>query len=135
MLFEFDQMNSIENLLNKPYTVQGDQTKKYVCWSLCKKVYGLLGLNLDTQQELRQRIDIPIVPCIVMFRAVMSWHSGVVWPDGLHFIHACPVDIMLKDPTEYIVKKDKLTAWPYVYIIEGYYRTEVVQKVTVMRAK
>ncbi len=128
-------MSSVYDLLNKPYAVQGDQTKRFVCWHLCKQVYALLGLELDTQQELRRHLDIPVVPCIVMFRAVMSWHSGVVWPDGLHFIHACPVNILLEDPKEFIVKKDGLTAWPYKYIIEGYYSTKIVQEVTATRIK
>lgn len=118
-------MNSeIQNLLNKPYTVKGTQTRKYVCWKLCREIYKQLGLHLNSQSDLRVRLDQPIVPCVVMFRAVMSWHSGVVYPDGLHFIHATPVNILLENPTEYIVKKDRLTAWPYKMIIEGYYCNE-----------
>lgn len=113
---------AVENLLYKPYVVAGAHGRRYVCWHLCRKVYELLGCQLKSQSELRQQLAEPVVPCIVMFRAVMSWHSGVVWPDALHFIHACSVNMFDPNPNEYVIKKDRLTAWPYKMIIEGFYK-------------
>lgn len=116
----------IRNMLNKPYTVPlRAQGKRYICWSFCRQVYSLFGLRLHLQyQKGLTRIAGPVVPCIVLFRAAMDWHSGVVWPDGLHFIHACPKNMFDPDPgQEYIVCKDRLTAWPYNLLIEGYYHS------------
>lgn len=116
--------DEIQSMLNKPYgaDLQG-QNDRYVCWCFCCEVYSLLGLELQNffhERELK-RLDTPVVPCIVLFRAIMKWHAGVVWPDSLHFIHASTKNIF--DPTlqEYIACKDRLTAWPYKMIIEGYY--------------
>lgn len=114
----------IEDMINKPYgqDLQG-QSRRFICWKFCREVYSILGLpplKLQYQKGLTRIID-PIVPCIVLFRAAMDWHSGVVWPDGLHFIHACSRDIFDPNPTKYIVRKDRLTIWPYNLIIEGYY--------------
>ena len=114
----------ILSMLNKPYgeDLQG-QSRRFICWHFCREVYTLLGLNLPhghSQNEL-VRISKPIVPCIVLFHAVISWHSGVVWPDGLHFIHTRPKNIFDLNPTEYITQKARLTVWPYKIAIEGYY--------------
>jgi len=119
--------DTIENMINKPYgtNLQG-QNKRYICWHLCREVYQLLGLqlkNFHLGQDLIRK-DISTVPCIVLFHAVVSWHSGVVWPDGLHFIHACPRNIFDPNCTEFFVQKDRLTIWPYTRIIEGYYEPD-----------
>ena len=116
----------IEDMLNKPYgaNLQG-QSKRYICWHFCRKIYELLGLRLkgfNNQRELT-RVVTPKVPNIVLFHAVVYWHSGIVWPDGLHFIHACPQNIFDPNPTDFIVRKDRLTIWPYNKIIEGYYES------------
>ena len=115
---------AIITMLNRPYgTDLKGQGRKFICWHFCKEVYKILGLelqHLNDQRELN-RIAQPVVPCIVLFRAVVDWHSGVVWPDGLHFIHACPKDIVAVHPGEYVVHKDRLTIWPYNLLIEGYY--------------
>lgn len=115
---------TIQALINKPYgaNLRG-QSKRYICWHFCREVYTLLGLQLKhfhlTQGLIRT--DEPAAACIVLFHAVVNWHSGVVWPDGLHFIHACPQNIFDPNPVEYVVRKDRLTLWPYNRIIEGYY--------------
>lgn len=111
-------------MLNKPYgaDLQG-QGRRYVCWKFCRDIYQLLGLpplKLQYQRGLT-RIDIPVVPCIVLFHAAMSWHSGVVWPDGLHFIHASTENIFDPALDEYVIRCERLTIWPYKMIIEGYY--------------
>lgn len=116
-------MISIEQMLGKPYgmDLQG-QSRRYVCWNFCRDIYSLFGLRLQLQHRRGlTRITDPVVPCIVLFRAAADWHSGVVWPDGLHFIHASPRDIFDPKPTEYVVLKDRLTAWPYNLLIEGFY--------------
>lgn len=116
----------IEEMLNKPYgaDIQG-QSKRFVCWKFCREVFSILdlpALHLCHQREQGlTRIAEPVVPCVVLFRAAMDWHSGIVWPDALHFIHASTRNIF--DPTEqeYVVRKDRLTAWPYKSLIEGFY--------------
>lgn len=116
-------MKAIEQMLGKPYgqDLQG-QSRRFVCWHFCRTIYSLFGLKLQLQyQKGLTRIPGPVVPCIVLFRAAADWHSGVVWPDGLHFIHASPRDIFDPNPTEYVVRKDRLTLWPYKVIIEGFY--------------
>jgi len=121
-------MNNIENMINRPYgaNLQG-QSRRYVCWHFCREVYNILGLplkNFHLTQQL-DRIEGPAVPCIVLFHAVVNWHSGVVWPDGLHFIHACPLNIFEPDPKEYLIRMDRLTIWPFEPLIEGYYLNAV----------
>lgn len=114
----------ILSMLNKPYGegLQG-QSRRFICWKFCREIYSILGLpslKLQYQKGLT-RITEPIVPCIVLFHIAADWHSGVVWPDGLHFIHACSQNIFDPNPKEYIVCKNRLTVWPYNLIIEGYY--------------
>jgi len=113
----------IEDILNKPYIVTKEQGKRYVCWTFCKEVYSQLGMSLENFFHDRQlhRIPEPSINCIVLFRIGNRWHSGVVWPDGLHFIHASTKNIFDPNETDYIVCKDRLTGWPYKFLIEGYY--------------
>jgi len=120
-----DKINeAIQSMLNKPYGVglQG-QSKKFICWKFCREIYSLLGLQLPhghSQKEL-VRISKPVVPCIVLFCMGNRWHSGVVWPDGLHFIHASTKNIFDPNEIDYIARKDRLTGWPNRLFIEGYY--------------
>jgi len=114
---------TIENMLNKPYTVQGDHHHRFICWSFCREIYALFGLklkNLNFQRELK-RVKTSTPRCIVLFQANTLWHSGVVWPDGLHFIHASTRNIFNPTLKDYIVRQDRLTIWPYKLIFEGYY--------------
>lgn len=116
---------AIQNILNKPYGADlRGQSRKYVCWVFCREVYKLLGLpqlkKIQHQTGLK-RISEPVVPCIVLFNMAGDWHSGVVYPDTLHFIHAAPLDIRDRDTTGYVACKERLTVWPYKLIIEGYY--------------
>jgi len=119
-----EETQHIIAILNKPYgtDLQG-QGKKFICWYFCREVYKILGLklqHLNDQRELK-RITQPVIPCIVLFRAAVDWHSGVVWPDGLHFIHTRSMNIFDPNPTDYFACKDRLTIWPYKQLIEGYY--------------
>ncbi|MBA7608070.1 hypothetical protein ES703_15245 [subsurface metagenome] len=116
---------TITDMLGKPYVVEGtDQSHKHICWSFCREICALFELPLQHYQHYDKqlcRITEPVVPCIVLFHVVIDWHAGVVWPDGLHFVHASPKNILDPNPTEYVVRKDSLTAWPYKLLIEGYY--------------
>ena len=117
--------DEIKNILNKPFGQDlTGQSRKYACWVFCRYVYKLLGLpplkKLQHQTQIK-RIENPVVPCIVLFNMAGDWHSGVVYPDTLHFIHAAPVDIRDRENTEYVACKERLTGWPYKLIIEGYY--------------
>lgn len=117
-------IDAVQNLLNKPYGADLiGQSKKFICWKFCRDVYQLLGyppLKLQYQSGLT-RIPASVLYCIVLFHAAGDWHAGVVYPDALHFIHASTKNIF--DPTirEYVARKDRLTAWPYKQLIEGYY--------------
>jgi len=119
-----DASQQILSMLNKPYGANlHGQSRRFVCWHFCREVYSILGLpplKLQYQKGLT-RIAEPTVPCIVLFHIAKDWHSGVVWPDGLHFIHACSRDIFDPNPKNHIVRKNRLTGWPYKLIIEGYY--------------
>lgn len=112
----------IEELLNKPYGADfKDQSKRSICWHFCCEVFAQFGTKLTCPHSQLTRIATTQVPCIVLFRAVLDWHSGVVWPDGLHFVHATPVNIFDLSPMQYIVREDRLTVWPYKSLVEGYY--------------
>lgn len=120
---------TIVNMLGKPYVATGDD-HKHICWSFCREIYSLLGIRmLPLDQMLDQifprrdlcRVEEPKITCVVLFHVVVDWHAGIVWPDGLHFIHASPKNILNPKPTEYVVCKDSLTAWPYRQLVEGYY--------------
>lgn len=118
-----DPNEKIKAMLGRPYGAElKGQSKQFVCWHFCREVYRLFGrkLNLQHQTQLG-RLDGPAVPCIVLFRAAMDWHSGVVWPDGLHFVHAATKNIFHPQDEQYVVYKERLTAWPYRTLIEGYY--------------
>lgn len=115
----------IQEILNEPFGQNlAGQSRKYVCWAFCRHVYRLLGLprlkNLQHQTQMK-KIDKPVVPCIVLFNMGGDWHSGVVYPDTLHFIHATPVDIKDRNTNQYVACRERLTGWPWSLIIEGYY--------------
>lgn len=117
-------IDEIQKLLNKPYVVEGKQKRKCVCWHFCTEVYTLLGrpkLQAFFRARGLTRLAEPTLYCIVLFNMAGDWHAGVVYPDILHFIHAAPLDIHNRDTTEYVACKERLTAWPYNLLIEGYY--------------
>jgi len=119
--------DTIEDMLNKPYVVEGpDQSHRHVCWSFCCEIYNLFDMQLQpllyyTDKQALYRVAEPQLNCIVLFHMVLDWHAGVVWPDILHFIHAAPVDIHDRENTAYIACKERLTVWPHNLLIEGYY--------------
>ena len=114
----------IEDMVNKPYGADlVGQSRRFICWHFCRRVYNILALpplKLQHQSGLT-KIAGPMVPCVVLFRAALDWHSGIVWPDGLHFVHACSMNIFEPNPTEYVIKKERLTGWPWKVLTEGFY--------------
>ena len=83
------------------------------CWEFCRTVRE--GLPEKPYLGMK-RIPQPQIMCVVMFRIGVEWHSGIVWPDGLHFIHAKPE----KDGT-FIIRKERMTLRPWNKLVEGYY--------------
>jgi len=114
----------LQQMIGKPYVVARAHSHRYICWHFCRKVYSLLGLNLKNfhlQQELK-RVLSPAPRCIVLFQSGAIWHAGVVWPDGLHFIHAKTRNFFDSTDNDYFACKDRLTIWPFKHLIEGYYK-------------
>jgi len=119
---------SINKLLGKPYTglrrpLRGLGREKR-CWSFCREVLDIyFNINLPSKRLAKSRRSKKVisVPSVVLFNVANDWHSGLVWPDGLHFIHACPVDVLDENCKDYIVRKDSLTIYPWSMIVDGYY--------------
>lgn len=104
-----------ESLINKTYDAKGKT--EGVCWEFCKEI----DPNLPAQPYLGMlRIEKPSLNCVVLFKIGNEWHSGIVWPDCLHFVHARPE----KDGT-YTIRQERLTSWPWKKLVEGYYVPEV----------
>lgn len=137
-------MNSVEEqikqMINRPYTKVSlsdniseidIELDKDVCWSFCRQIFSLFDIDLPEfpHKGIKKIEDSQIViPSIVLFCGASknpNWHSGVVWPDGLHFIHTNfepPFEYQKdKQKSQYIVRKERLTCWPWNMLIEGYY--------------
>lgn len=122
------KVEAIKKLLGKPYTgyrksLQGHK-REFVCWAFCREIleiYFHIKLPSKKLDKSVKSSKVVTVPSIVLFKVANDWHSGVVWPDGLHFIHACPVDIFDENCKDYIMREDRLTRWPWNAIVEGYY--------------
>jgi len=106
----------IEAMVNQRY-IGGGEVRP--CWAFCQEILRLYDQVLpdDPQGGLR-KIEQPHVPCVVLFAIAGDWHAGVVWPDGLHFIHAAPTDE--KGLARY-VRQDRLTLEPWSLVLKGYY--------------
>jgi len=68
------------------------------------------------------------VPMVLLFRLNAEYHSGLLWPDCLHFIHAEPYvkPFVSNDDSDieldgWMVRKESLSLWPWYKLIEGYY--------------
>jgi len=125
----------IKQMINRPYkstSLSGIKSEididldKEVCWKFCRQIFGLYDIDLPEipyegiKSIKKNQITIP---SIVLFRGV-NWHSGIVWPDGLHFIHAnfeTPLENEKKKKPCYIIRRERLTCWPWNMLIEGYY--------------
>ncbi len=105
-------MKLSDEIINKPYDTKGKTDG--VCWEFCKEVSE--GLP-DKPYLGMVKIEMPQVGCVVMFQARRNkWHAGIVWPDGLHFVHVAPE----KNGTWY-VRKERLTKFPWNRAVEGFY--------------
>ena len=106
----------IEDMINGRWpAAEGEQD---TCWRFCRHIYKLHGRTLPATLHTLKKIQEPKVPCIVLINCKTLWHSGVVWPDGLHFIHAYQRD---EKTGEYIICRDRLTGTLWKQFIEGYY--------------
>ena len=125
----------IKRMINRHYkitSISGVESKididldKEVCWKFCRQVFGLYNINLpEFPHKGLKRIEKNqiTIPSIVLFRGA-KWHSGIVWPDGLHFIHTnfeTPLENEKNRESCHIVRKERLTSWPWNTLIEGYY--------------
>ena len=101
----------MKELINRPYETDS-------CWEFCRDMFRTYGVTLPVlPYEGLKRIepDEVTVPSIVLFRCGPDWHVGVVWPDGLHFVHAS------LEESGYVVRKERLTRWPWTVLFEGFY--------------
>lgn len=116
----------IESMLNKPYVAEF-LSEKEICWSFCRMIFKLYGIDLpEFPHQGIKRIEQEgnTIPCVILFRFGSNWHSGVVWPDGLHFIHANLEKPLKNEPNQrlrYIIRKERLTRWPWDILTEGIY--------------
>ena len=111
-----EQREAIERMLYKPY--HGPPGTR-PCWSFCMEVFRLYDIALPeavTPDIVKIAPDKVRVPSIVLFRFPGDWHAGVVWPDGLHFVHA-----LVETNSAAWVRQDRLTCPPWNDLIEGYY--------------
>ncbi|MBN2314465.1 MAG: hypothetical protein JXM79_11085 [Sedimentisphaerales bacterium] len=89
------------------------------CWAFCQEIWSLYDRVLpDDPRNGLKKIDQPEPLCVALFALAGDWHAGIVWPDGLHFIHAAPTD---ERGVARYVRKDRLTVEPWSRIIKGYY--------------
>ena len=106
----------IRALINRPYETPHDRP----CWAFARDCLALFGIDLPSSpREGLIRVAQPEVGGVVMFAAGFDWHCGVIWPDGLHFIHAMPT--CLDRPSQVEIRQEQLQAEPWRLITEGYY--------------
>lgn len=125
----------IKQMINMPYksiSLSGVPSEidieldKEVCWKFCRQIFDFYGIDLsEFPHKGIKRIEGNqiTIPSIVLFRGA-NWHCGIVWPDGLHFIHTnfeVPLENEKNRQPCYIVRKERLTCWPWNTLIEGYY--------------
>lgn len=108
----------ITEMLGKKFTARSDTIRP--CWLFCQQVLRSEGRELpDDPQELK-KVDRAELLDVALFNVGGDWHAGVVWPDGLHFVHAHPE----RDdkPDSYVVSQDRLTIVPWKPLLRGFYR-------------
>lgn len=100
-----------DEIMNQQYDTKGKV--EGVCWEFCKEV----NPHLPAQPYLgMMKIYKPTIGCVALFKTPNGWHAGIVWPDGLHFVHARPEQDGL-----HCIRKERLTAWPWNRALEGFY--------------
>ena len=111
---------TIRALINRPYDTAHDRP----CWAFARDCLRVFGIDLPASPRAGLvRVDAgqigPQIGAVVMFAGGFDWHCGVIWPDGLHFIHAMPPRVDLAKYFE--IRLEQLCADPWAGIIEGYY--------------
>lgn len=94
---------------------------KGICWDFCQEVHSMEGKelpNIVVAKDVLQRVESPVVLDIVLFKFGEMFHGGIIWPDGLHFVHAVPVQ---EKETRFIIERGRVTAFPWNNTIEGFY--------------
>ncbi len=117
-------MDDIKQLINTPYIPQkpGDSA----CWSFCKTIRELLEMPVPKSIRQLKRVgkqDKIMVGDIVLFNfRDHKWHTGIVWPNALFFIHARPpLDSNLPD-SPYMIEKKSLQDPFYSMLMDGFFR-------------
>jgi len=112
-----DPSTTIQSLLNRPYDSPHDRP----CWAFARDVLALMGHDLSESPRTGLiRVAYAQIGGLVLFAAGFDWHCGVIWPDGLHFIHAMPPDAERR-PNYFEVRQAQLQAEPWRQITEGFY--------------
>jgi len=108
-----EEKGIIEGLLGAVYKSNDDKTE---CWSLCHHISYLLGTSLPPSIWAMRRVGVsPILKSIVLFKFPGEpWHTGVIWPDCVHFVHT------VKRLDLYYVKKERLNQQVLPFV-KGYY--------------
>lgn len=88
-----------------------------VCWTFCRAVLGRLGFAVPSGIQDMTRVGGPKIGAVVLFRSEDGFHAGVVWPDGLHFIHP-EFSTPGHPPT---IRQRRLTELPFKDLVDGYY--------------
>lgn len=111
----------IEALIGRPFRDQHSEIEP--CWLFCQQILELYNKKLSNKPETlsQSKKERPELLDVVMFNCMGEWHAGVVWPDGLHFIHAVN-DPQQPDKKYRIITKSRLTAWPWNAFLTGYYK-------------
>ena len=86
------------------------------CFDFCKHARKLLKRETPDHLSGMQKSENTNVGNVVLFLMGEVWHTGIVWPDSLHFVH-------LQQGTKgsYFVSKESLTMPPWKYAITGFY--------------
>lgn len=103
-------MTMDKSKINTPYIPKGNPDA--ACWEFCREINPSLP---DHPYFGMRKVERPRIGSVVLFLIAGSWHSGVVWPDGLHFVHAKP------EIGGYVIRQDRLTSPAWSRLIEGFY--------------
>ena len=111
---------SIQNMIGKSYLVMDENASGLdTCWIFCRDTARRANIRMPDIPSALMKIDRAEVGNVVLFKVGTGWHCGLVWPDGLHFVHACPEQ---KDgKLIHIIRKERLTLWPWNAALEGFY--------------
>jgi hypothetical protein len=118
----------IKAMINRHYKPPAG-AKCRPCWSFCREIMALFSKQLPERPfEGMKRTDLNGVPMVLLLQLNAEWHSGILWPDCLHFIHAEPYFRPLTSNKDsdiqmdgWMVRKESISLWPWYKLLEGYY--------------